>query len=125
MGCGSGCSDTCLCMDLRFERLSSRACIWRVGLLNCQVVVGSDNCFTFDYVFSLDSAQAQIYDDCVSPLVEGAALFIALRKTHILANALFWRPNTNCHKQLHLKDSMPPFLPMDKRVPERRTPWEV
>lgn len=36
-----------------------------------QVVAGSDNVFTFDHVFGIETQQSTIYDQCVSELVSG------------------------------------------------------
>eukprot|EP01041_Mallomonas_annulata_P004997 gene4997-9998_t len=35
-----------------------------------QVTIGSDQCFTFDYVFGTDSNQNEVYEDCVVDLVD-------------------------------------------------------
>uniref|UniRef100_A0A8C5JY66 Kinesin-like protein KIF21A n=1 Tax=Jaculus jaculus TaxID=51337 RepID=A0A8C5JY66_JACJA len=36
-----------------------------------QVFLGKDKAFTFDYVFDIDSQQAQIYTQCIEKLIEG------------------------------------------------------
>lgn len=35
-----------------------------------QIVIGTDRSFTFDFVFNADSTQPQVYQTCVSPLIE-------------------------------------------------------
>ncbi|KAJ2508083.1 hypothetical protein GGF44_002458 [Coemansia sp. RSA 1694] len=35
-----------------------------------QIVIGADRAFTFDYVFSPEVSQEQIYDDAIAPLVD-------------------------------------------------------
>lgn len=37
-----------------------------------QIVLGDDKAFTFDYVFDIDSFQAEVYSSCVERLVDGA-----------------------------------------------------
>ncbi|XP_030383515.1 kinesin-like protein KIF21A isoform X2 [Scaptodrosophila lebanonensis] len=37
-----------------------------------QIILGSDKAFTFDYVYDTSSIQADIYNECVARLVEGA-----------------------------------------------------
>lgn len=37
-----------------------------------QIVLGADKAFTYDYVFDVDSTQAEIYQQCVERLVDGA-----------------------------------------------------
>lgn len=39
--------------------------------LNLQINAGPDTYFTFDYVFGPESKQIDIYDGCVSDLVNG------------------------------------------------------
>ncbi|KAJ2852096.1 hypothetical protein J3B02_003502, partial [Coemansia erecta] len=34
-----------------------------------QVVIGADRAFTFDYVFSPEVSQEQVYDESIKPLV--------------------------------------------------------
>lgn len=36
-----------------------------------QVWLGSDKAFTYDYVFDMGTTQSQVYDACVSGLIEG------------------------------------------------------
>ncbi|KAJ1957234.1 hypothetical protein GGI12_005082, partial [Dipsacomyces acuminosporus] len=35
-----------------------------------QIVIGADRAFTFDYVFSPEVSQEQVYDDSMQPLVK-------------------------------------------------------
>ncbi|KAJ2865443.1 hypothetical protein GGH94_002212 [Coemansia aciculifera] len=35
-----------------------------------QIVIGADRAFTFDYVFSPEVSQEQVYDDAIGPLVD-------------------------------------------------------
>lgn len=37
-----------------------------------QIILGADKAFTYDYVFDVSSSQAEIYNDCVERLVDGA-----------------------------------------------------
>lgn len=37
-----------------------------------QIILGTDKAFTFDYVFDIESLQAEIYSSCVERLVDGA-----------------------------------------------------
>ena len=41
-----------------------------------QIIAGTDAFFTFDHVFGVESSQSQIYDECVSDLVNGKSLFL-------------------------------------------------
>ena len=38
---------------------------------SAQITVGADQNFTFDYVYGMDSAQADVMEECVMPLVDG------------------------------------------------------
>ena len=38
----------------------------------CQVVLGTDKAFTFDYVYDMDVMQSNIYDSCAAELVSGS-----------------------------------------------------
>lgn len=40
----------------------------------CQVVLGTDKAFTFDYVYDMDVMQSNIYDSCAAELVSGSAV---------------------------------------------------
>lgn len=37
-----------------------------------QIILGADKAFTYDYVFDVNSPQAEIYSSCVERLVDGA-----------------------------------------------------
>jgi len=47
-----------------------------------QLVIGKDKAFTFDFVYSEDSSQDQVYRESVKPLVNG--LFRGLSSTCVL-----------------------------------------
>lgn len=37
-----------------------------------QIVLGADKAFTYDFVFDVNSTQAEIYHECVERLIEGS-----------------------------------------------------
>jgi hypothetical protein len=37
-----------------------------------QIIYGKDKAFTYDYVFGEESTQLEVFDNCVSPLLEYA-----------------------------------------------------